>query len=492
MSVGGPVPMIDPTPLMVALPLIWAVSSLILSRPWRDRLLWLWLAAMIGAVAWLWRTVAAAGALEHQVGGWDAPLGILLRADGPAVAFIVVSALVATGTAVFASRYLRDEPGDRHFWPLFGFLWGGLNAIWLAGDLFNLYVGLELVSLSAVGLTALAGSAEALAAALRYLLAALMGSLAWLLGVALLYAGHGTLDAALLASTLQPGATAAIALALMTAGLALKTALFPLHGWLPPAHGGALTPVSALLSALVVMASFYVLARVWLQLGPALGAGAPLAGAMQLLGWLGAGALCWGSWQALRQRRLKLVVAWSTVAQIGYFFLLFPLVVGQSADAAELGWQGSLLMVLGHALAKAAMFLAAGNLALAIGSDDVDALAGVSHFLPRSLFSFGLAGVSLMGLPPSAGFTGKWLLMQSALASGQWWWLVVLVLGSVLSVAYIFRIFQKSFIEGPERDWFVHPPLRQDLAALVLALASIALGLGAMPLLALAGLDAAR
>jgi formate hydrogenlyase subunit 3/multisubunit Na+/H+ antiporter MnhD subunit len=133
------------------------------------------------------------------------------------------------------------------------------------------------------------------------------------------------------------------------------------------------------------------------------------------------------------------------------------------------------------------MFLAAGNLIRAIGSDQVADLAGVSRFLPLSLLGFGLAGVSLMGLPPSAGFTGKWLLLQSALASGQWWWIAVLLLGGLLSAAYVFRVFHYSFIEGPQRDLFAHPPLLLDLAALALTLGGIALGLAAAPVAALAG-----
>ncbi|WP_303396183.1 complex I subunit 5 family protein, partial [Zobellella denitrificans] len=260
---------------------------------------------------------------------------------------------------------------------------------------------------------------------------------------------------------------------LAAAGLALKTALFPLHFWLPPAHGIARSPVSALLSALVVKASFYIFARLWWGLGE----GAYGWWLAQALGALGAGGVLVGGWLALRQARLKMVVAYSSVAQIGYLFLLFPL--SQGGEAAELARQGVMLHLLSHALAKAAMFLAAGNLILAVGSHRVDALAGVSRFLPFSLFSFGLAAVSLMGLPPSGGFVAKWLLLQASIQSGQWWWILLLVAGGLLSALYLFRIFRASFLEKGGEDTFYHPSRGLEVIPMVLALMAIGLGFAA-------------
>ncbi|PKO50747.1 MAG: hydrogenase 4 subunit B, partial [Betaproteobacteria bacterium HGW-Betaproteobacteria-21] len=240
-------------------------------------------------------------------------------------------------------------------------------------------------------------------------------------------------------------------------------------------HGGALAPVSALLSALVVKASLYILIRLWLALDPDVAT----AAAANLLGALGAGAVLWGGWMAWRQTKLKYLVAYSTVAQIGYLFLFFPLVTGTSTIAGGLAWDGTLLMLISHALAKAGMFLAAGNLVLAMGSPLIADLSGISRFRPLSLFSFGLAGVSLMGLPPSGGFTAKWLLLQSALHSGQWWWVLVLIAGGLLSAAYVFKVLRHSFVEGPKRDHFNSPPMAMELAALALAAASMGVGLGA-------------
>ena len=463
-------------PLLFVLPLALGIISLLASAAWRPRLAVVGLPLLTLASADVMIHLASEGPGVYRLGDWVAPLGINLIVDGLAVGMILVTTLVGSLCALYARVYLRDHPpASSFFWPLLWFLWAGMNGIWLAEDIFNLYVGLELMGLSAVGMVALRATPQALAAAMRYLLAALLGSLAYLLGVALLYAAYGTLSMNGVQQVAASNPTTQVALALIILGLLLKTALFPLHAWLPPAHGGALTPVSALLSALVVKGSFYILVRLWLVLGPEV---TPLFTA-QLLGVLGAGAVFYGGWMAWRQHHLKQLVAYSTVAQIGYLFLFFPLVTGVSPEAARLAWDGTLMMLVAHALAKAALFLSAGNLILAVGSPQISHLVGISRFRPLSLFSFGLAGVSLMGLPPSGGFTGKWLLLHSALLTGQWWWLVVLFLGGLLSAAYIFKVFRMSFREGPQRDRSVTPPLTLDVTAMILACGAILIGLTA-------------
>jgi len=314
---------------------------------------------------------------------------------------------------------------------------------------------------------------------MRYLLTSLLASLAYLLGVALLYAAFGTLDIAGLGTRMTPGPAVWAAVALMSSGLLLKTALFPLHFWLPPAHANAPTPVSALLSALVVKASFYLLLRLWFEAFPA--ALTPIAG--DLLGTLGAAAIFWGSVQALRQQRLKLLVAYSTVAQIGYLFLLFPLTaVAMGAMAA---WSGGVYHALSHASAKAAMFLAAGNMLRALGHDRLAELAGIGQTLPMSAFAFALAAVTLMGLPPSGGFIAKWLLLTAAVEGGQWWWAGVIVMGGLLAAGYLFLVLRNAFAPlavAVHRD---PVPRHMELAALALALIALMLGLTAAPALTL-------
>lgn len=462
-------------PWLVILPLLGAILSLVLAERWRALVsLPLGIVHGLATLALLRALLVHGRPASIALGGWPAPLGIELSADGLAAAMVALTTLIGTLCGLHAARSLRDPAaGQSWFWPLFWFMTAALNVVWLSGDIFNLYVGLELLGLSAVGLVALRGTAEALAAAMRYLLAALLGSLAYLLGVALLYGAYGTLTLAGIGELASSQATTQVALALMTLGLLLKTALFPLHGWLPPAHGGALTPVSALLSALVIKASFYILMRLWLSLGPAVAN----PDAAFLLGLLGAGAVLWGGWMAWRQSELKQLVAYSTVAQLGYLFLFFPLATGTALTAAELARDGLLLMLFSHALAKASMFLAAGNLILAVGGGRIADLAGIHRIRLLSLVAFGIAGVSLMGLPPSGGFTAKWLLLQSALQTGQWGWMVVLFGGSLLSAAYVFKVLRVAYLDGPEERRFQRPPRLLEGCALLLALGSIALGL---------------
>jgi len=430
-------------------------------------------------------TVMRDGPVRYAIGGWGGPLGIELAVDGFSATMVLVTSLVGLSVTVYGLRYFGDLERYRFFWPLWLFLWGSLYALFLSADIFNLYVCLELVSMSAVALVGLTLRKEALVAAMRYMLAAILGSLFYLLGVALFYGAFGSVDMATLRETVRPDVAGQAGLALMTAGLVLKTALFPLHFWLPPAHSNAPSPVSAVLSALVVKGSFFILVRLWVDVAqPEAFPGASLA-----LGALGAGAIVWGSVQALRQERLKMLVAYSTVAQIGYLFLLFPL-AADGGQAASDAWVGGIVHAVSHALAKSAMFLAAGIVLARFGHDRLDGLSGLSRRAPVTAMAFGLAGVTMMGLPPSGGFVAKWQLIKASIDSGQWWWAVVVVAGGLLAAAYVFRVVGPFFAREAESidDSDINPgpsPLTMDGAALALALAALVLGVAAQPLIEL-------
>ncbi|SFF82041.1 complex I subunit 5 family protein [Neptunomonas qingdaonensis] len=419
--------------------------------------------AIFTAVVGLGWQLVEQGAQRYAIGGWGASLGIDLYADGLSLLMLVTAALVGLGVSVYSGAYFSREKA-KHFWPLWLLLWAALNALFLSADIFNLYVTLELLGLAAVALIALADGADALNSAMRYLLVSLLGSLFYLLGVALLYHSFGSLDIAILAQRMEPTPAVWSAVGLMSAGLLLKTALFPMHFWLPAAHACAPAPVSALLSALVVKASFYILLRLWLEVfaltDTSLG---------QLLGLLGATAVLWGGIQALRQTRLKLLIAYSTVAQLGYLFLAFPL-------GTNIAWKGACYMLLSHAIAKAAMFMAAGNILRFCGHDRIADLDRIAQRLPLTLTAFALAGVSIMGLPPSGGFIGKWLLLEASMSAGQWWWAVILILGGLLAAAYFFRVIGYAFTRAGLTHEVGVVPARMEWAALVLALAAILLG----------------
>lgn len=421
-------------------------------------------------------------ALVYVVAGMAAPLGVVLRADGPAAAMMMTTGLVMAAIAHFARADFAMPAGAGEarapfaFWILLLALWSALNAAFASGDLFALFVALELLTIAAVPLVSLDGRAETLTAALRYLLFALLGSVLYLAGTALLYGAYGTLDIALLATRVRPQTATWIAAALMTVGLVAKTALFPLHLWLPPAHAGAPPAASALLSALVIKGSFFITVRLWFDVMPAV----PGAVAAQVLGALGAAAIVSGSVLALRQQRLKLLIAYSTVAQIGYLFLMFPLALGPDAVLARGGvaLTGGIVQAVSHATAKAAMFMAAGLMAAAAGHDRIAGFSGLARHLPLTVLAFGLGGATLIGLPPSGGFLAKWLLLSAAASSGQWWWAIVILTGGLLSASYVAIVLRKALSAALEpQPPFVEVPRRRQAVVLALAIGAATLGL---------------
>jgi formate hydrogenlyase subunit 3/multisubunit Na+/H+ antiporter MnhD subunit len=481
---------IDWLALSVALPLLGAVATVALPRfavplGLAAALPTVWAALMVMVL------VADQGVQVSALGGWGAPLGILLRADGLAAALLGMANLVALAVSLYAPGYFRGSVLEARFWPLWMLLWAALNGLFLAGDLFNLYVTLELLGLAAAGLGALTGQRAAVEANLRYLLVGLLGSMTYLLGVSLIYTALGTLDLEQAARELRAGPVAWVSFALMTGGLILKSALFPMHFWLPPAHANAPAPVSAALSALVVKAAFYLVLRLWLELfGPVVGASAAL-----LLGLLGAAAVIWGAWRALRAERLKLLAAYSTVAQLGYLFLFFPLLAELPAGTARTELLGAaVLLALTHGFAKASLFLCAGLLQKAAGHDRIDELSAATQALPVVTLGVALAGVALIGLPPSGTFTAKWMLLTAAIDLGQWPWVPVIMAGTLLAAAYVFRVLGHAFASAPRHG--DAPPidprgcpganaigLALQLPGLMLALVAVlALGMTAEPL----------
>lgn len=475
-------------PLLVVVPLLAAFISLITTSSRTLSMLGVMVAVVqLFLVTTLMQAFVKAGAgLDYQMGGWGAPLGINLYADGLAIILLLATAVLGLVISIYSAYYFYSAEKAARFWPLWWLLVSGLNCAFVAADAFNIYVALEMIGLASVALVATDGSRNAQVAALRYALVGLLGSLLYLLGITILYRAHGTLSLVELASITEAGAANSIALLLISVGLVLKTALLPLHFWLPPAHGGAPAPVSAVLSALVVKASFYLLMRYWLEiLAPA-----ATDAASQLLGILGAAAIIWGCLAAYNAQRLKLLVAYSTVAQIGYLFLLFPLFVAESTNQVYSSSAVSAVVyfIVAHAFAKAAMFLAAGNILYACGHDEISQLQGLVRHQPLSLFTFAIAGVSLIGLPPTGGFIAKWLLLNTAIANGQWWWVVVMLSGGLLAAIYIFKVINCAFVKpnpepslDRETSMATHKrvPLAMTLSGFALAVLAVALGFNA-------------
>ncbi|MCE8024558.1 proton-conducting transporter membrane subunit [Billgrantia aerodenitrificans] len=415
------------------------------------------------------------------LGNWPPPLGIAWHLDFPALTMLIMTAVVA-GAASLALLLDPSTSADRHLWPLWWMMWAGLNALLLSQDLFNLYVTLELVTLAGVGLVARSPHDRFGEAALRYLMASLLASLLYLLGTALIYGQTGRLDLGLLVDSLEDGATMRLAAALLTLGLLIKAAVVPLHTWLPAAHSKAQAPVSAMLSAVVVGVTLFVLWRLWL---------APLANLNSAqLDWLvviGMVALGWGGVQAALQTRLKLLIAWSTLCHSGYALLLLGLDVDMNwftpDEPHAPAFPGGLQLLLAHGLAKGALFLAAGAIVVAHDHDRLSRLAGDAGRLPLAWLAMALAGLSLLGIPPTGGFFGKWWLLQGALAQDHYLIATVVLLGTFFTAACLWRLFDLGLRPEPRRAAVIasrptHGDITRRLSWLALGLAALAWGLG--------------
>lgn len=440
------------------------------------------LAVAVAIFATLWRSGGAP--LLYILGSWAPPLGIALRADALSAVMMAITAMVVCAVGVFAHADFRTPAGASEarapfsFWILLLAIWSALNTVFVGGDLFTLYVALELVTFAAVPVVCLDGRAETLQAALRYLLFALLGSVLYLVGTVLMYGAYGTLDVVLLSQRVGAEPMALTAATLMTVGLLAKTALFPLHLWLPPAHAGAPAAGSAILSALVVKASFFIVVRLWFNVMP----GLPGITAAQLLAGLGAAAIVFGSILALRQERLKLLIAYSTLAQIGYLFLMFPLAFDPASARLESGGAltGGLLQAISHATAKAAMFMSAGLIYASLGHDRITGLSGIARVLPMSVLAFALGGVALIGVPPSGASLAKDLLLDAAAGTGQWWWEIVIQAGGIFTSGYLVLVLA-HVMARPAAPIVLRAPVARIREAAVLALALCSLVLGLVP-----------
>lgn len=420
--------------------------------------------------------VSEQGTQFWLLGGWPEGLAISWQADRLSTLLILLTTVLQLLVRLYAFATRQRDHLATGFWPLSSLLQLSLTALWLSRDLFNLYVCLELLGLVAVALVSLAGD-KAIKPALNYLLLSLFGSLCYLLGVVLLYGAYGRLDIAGLASQWQADWLSNSALLLMSLGLMLKAALWPLHGWLPGAHGAAPAPVSALLSALVVKGPLFILCLLWLQLASA---GQALAMAPLFAG-AGLAALLFGGWSALRTPFAKTLVAYSTVAQLGYALLALGLLLQLNEP---LFFAALWLFVLAHALAKAACFLAIGEMSATLGGKRLIILKGASQTMPLAMFAFAVAGGSLIGLPPSGGFLAKWAMLQGLwLHDGQYFWVFAIVLATLLSAAYVFRAVALAFDRADPVAPDFAPQLLPQWLALLPALAVWAMALFSEPLL---------
>jgi len=425
----------------VVLPLLGAPLCLLLRSA---RLAWslalLCALGCLGITAALLVQVHTGGAIIYTFGGWAAPLGIEYQLDAVNAPMLVLIAFIAVVVLVYARRSIHHELDGTEL-PLFYVAYllnlAGLLGVASSADIFNIFVFTEIASLSAYLLTAMGRDRRALLAAFRYLMLGSLGATFLLIGIAFLYAMTGTLNLADLRVRLDPvGDTRTVAMAytFITLGLGIKFALFPLHLWLPAAYGYAPSAVAALMSATATK----VFLLVWLRLGFITFGVDQLFGVFHLdlvLIALAVAAILAGSLMALFQQDVKRLLAYSSVAQIGYIVL-------GACLATATGLSAALLHVFSHALVKCALFLAVGCLVLRLGSSELSRLAGAGRRMPWTAAALVAGALGLIGMPMTTGFVSKWYLIQAALAAGQWWLALPVMAGSLLAVAYLWRVVE--------------------------------------------------
>jgi len=438
-------------------------------------------AASWGALALaaaLWLQVQRDGVISYAIGNWPPPWGIEYRIDSLS-AFVL---LLVTGVAAVVLPYCRrsieaELPREQHylFYAMFGLCLAGLLGIVATGDAFNVFVFVEISALASYVLIALGRDRRALVASYQYLIMGTIGATFLVIGIGLLYLMTGTLNLADMSQRLAGAADirpVLTALAFITVGMSLKLALFPLHQWLPHAYGHAPSAVSAFLAATSTKVSIYVLMRFYFSV---FGASFVFerVGLAGILLPLSLAAMFVASALAIFQTDLKKLLAYSSVAQIGYITL------GLSLESVS-GLTASIVHLFNHGITKAGLFMAAGCVVLVTGGSGMNRIAGLGRVMPFTSFAIVLGGLGLIGVPGTAGFISKWSLIVAALEGGDWWIVFAIVLSSLLAVVYVWRIVEAAYFRAPADDTGVARPRlphSMAVAAWIMIAASVWFGL---------------
>lgn len=474
--------------LQIVVPMLAAPVCIFLRRPvlcwaWSTLVAWLCLPLAIGNLL----EVLDKGVIVYELGDWAAPWGIEYRLDSLNAFVLVIVAMVGAVVLPYARKSVeREIPASRAylFYAMLLLCLTGLLGIAITGDAFNLFVFLEISSLSTYVLISFGRDRRALTGAYSYLIMGTIGATFYIIGVGLMYMVTGTLNIADL-SKLVPGMadnrTIQAALAFLTVGLALKAALFPLHMWLPNAYTYAPSPVTAFLAATATKVAVYAFIRVVFSIfgGIDILSVLPVRDALMILALVGMFA---GSAVAIYQTNVKRVLAYSSVAQIGYMIL------GISFDSVT-GVTAGIVHLFNHALMKGGLFLAMGAVAYQIGSVKIDDMAGLGRRMPFTMAAFVAGGLSLIGVPLTAGFISKWYLIQAALEADSWPVAILIVLSSLLAVIYVWRIVEVAYFRpSPDGATDIQPaPLSMLIPTSVLIGATIYFGIDATTTLDVAG-----
>ncbi len=446
-------PALIPVPLLVLSILAPVVGM------WRQALaFWLAVSTIAFSTAmsgWALAHVIANGPMTYELGGWEPPIGIEYVVDHVAAFVSLIVMSVALAVVVATRRMAEQEMQGRQglFYSLVLLLLAGLTGMIVTADLFNLFVFLEISSLAGYALVFLGGR-KGMLAGYRYLILGTLGGAFYLLGVAFLYFGTGTLN---MAHTLEILSASEATLSVSAGavfifiGLGLKMALVPLHLWLPDAYTFSPSSVNTLIAPIMTKVGAYAMLRMFLSVFPEgyLIDEVPIGQALVVLGGIG---VVFGAAAAFRQEDIRRMLAYSSVSQLAFIAIGIGL-------ATPLGYVAALLHIMNHALMKGTLFLAVMAVRLQTGVSEVPALAGLGRRLPITAAAFTVGAIAMVGVPPTAGFFSKWYLSIAAVEQDLWVILAVVLISSLLSAAYLFRVLERAYlanspagVKGPDDE----------------------------------------
>ena len=466
--------------LVVIVPLLAGPVCVLVERPraaWAVALAASWVSFAMAVV--LAVQVHASGAISYELGGWEPPWGIEYRIDTLGSYVLLFVTAIAALVMVAAKSSVEREVSEAliaRFYAALMLAFAGLAGIVATGDAFNVFVFLEISSLSSYALISMGRDRRALTSAFDYLVMGTIGATFILIGIGFLYMMTGTLNMQDLAERLPEVSetrTVRAGFAFLTVGIGLKLAMFPLHLWLPNAYTYAPSVVTAFLAATATKVAVYVLLRFMLDvfgLDFSLGR-MPLEYILLPVGVIG---ILSASLVAIYQGDVKRLLAYSSVAQIGYMLVGIGL-------ASTTGITGAILHLFNHALMKGALFLALAAVAYRLGSTALHDMKGLGRRMPWTMLAIVVGGLSLVGVPATVGFISKWYLVLAALEQGLWPLALLILLGSVLAVIYIWKLVEVAYLSKPQEGSSEIPVQEAPLSMLaplwVLVIANIYFGI---------------
>lgn len=448
--------------IIVITPLILSIVNSFMGRRYANFAFSLTLVAMsvclICSVIIL-KTIGSDGVIQYHFGGWPPPIGIEYRVDHLNAFMLILISFIGFVTAIHGKKSVEKELPDKIslFWCLFLLFITGLIGITITGDLFNLFVFLEVTSLTGYSLVAV-GNKKATVAGFRYLILGTIGASFYLLGVGYLYIATGTLnmeDLAQILPKLYHSKTILLGFSFILIGLSIKTGIFPMHVWLPDAYTYSSSAISSLVAPLMTKVMAYAIIRVMFTVFQPEFSIIVLR-VTDIMVWMGTFAVLFGAVMALSQKDFKRMLSYVIIAEIGY-------IIGGIGVANPIALKGALFHIINDAVMMACLFFTAGQVMYRKGGNSIDDFKGIFKTMPVTAAIFTVGALSVIGVPPTCGFFSKWYLLLGSIQANQWGFVTALLTCTLINIALFFRIFDKGlFIHAHPKGEQTRPCYKSD------------------------------